>query len=819
MTTTPAATGVSEARSIASRLAGPAGGALLAAPVAWAGFASGPSVVPVTTGAAVAGLALWAALRRRDRWHLMPSGPWVLLLLVLGAIAIERSGCAEVSRVRGLQWVGYAAVHLLGLQVAARSRARDVAAALTLASLAIGLSPWVVGGAAGTPGLAPVPFENPNQFAAFLGLGLWTAVGLAAASRGGRRVLGAAVAVFLLGLLAQTGSRGGLVGLGVSGCVVAWFRTAGLRIRGVSVRWILGVVVTAGVGIAVLGFRGGGVLEGSERNRLDIWVLAGESVAAHPVWGTGPATFREVFLSHQELVDVRRFAHHAHSDVVELAAEAGGAILLVAVFAVLACGVSWVRAWEASSGEGATTRWIALGAAAGATGFLVHALFDSHLRLMPLGATFAAVSALALRPLARTRTRKAAGPRVALVFVPVLVLGLLLPLLLRTGLVGTGLREATALRRAGDAGGARRALDGVLRRAPRHPEALALEATLATSLALETDDPSARRERFVEAARAWAAAEAACPLRFDLPSSSATTLELMGRSDEAVAALERALAKAPALGAPWFALGRLRLRRGEVRDAILPLRRAIELDPALLPLVVRELVSRGVRGSRIREILPRDLDRLRDLARVLAEEGAMQEAAAARTVAWETWGEVEDGLALARVLGEVDPAAADRHVADLLERHPDDARVLGVAARRAAASLDPERAVELQRRIVALEPDSADHWQVLGRYLHEAERCEEFLEELPSAVRSAGLLFETARCREAVGDRRGALRDRIDAVAEDPERAAFRLELALQLERMGMFGRARDEAIFCLELAPDQPGCQAVVRRTSRRLR
>ena len=249
-------------------------------------------------------------------------------------------------------------------------------------------------------GWATGPFESRNSFAAFLAMGFAVALALFARAYrrdGARRAEGRerlrAVLLFLVGpglrfgapallilLVAPlTGSRAGMVGLGVAGVVVLGAITWRWRAEDVG-----GIGIWAG-GLAILlviGVLGATVLQSRERglsasaeDRLGILIDTQTIAAERPFRGVGLGAFADALHAHKS-TDLTNDWRRAHNVYFETVAEIGWPFAIVQFVAVGLIGIAAAR--------GLWTRYRAAPISAAASGALLaltlHSIVDFPLQ-------------------------------------------------------------------------------------------------------------------------------------------------------------------------------------------------------------------------------------------------------------------------------------------------------------------------------------------------------------------------------------------------------------------------------------------------------
>ncbi len=194
--------------------------------------------------------------------------------------------------------------------------------------------------------------------------------------------------------------------------------------------------------------------------------------------------------------------------------------------------------------------------------------------------------------------------------------------------------------------------------------------------------------------------------------TEATRLFTAKKFPEAEAALRDLTARAPQRAKPWFLFGRIRHALGDNDAAIDFLRKAIALDPRMMPAhndLGILLQGRGeldqaeacYRGAI--ELAPHFAEAMSNLGAVLAERGRLEQA-----TAWYGRAIAEDG--------------------DYADAHNN----LGAVLVRLDRAGDAET---LHRRAIALKPGFADAHYNLGVALHDQGRFDEALASYAEAVR------------------------------------------------------------------------------------
>lgn len=243
------------------------------------------------------------------------------------------------------------------------------------------------------PGRSPFgPYYNYNHAANLFALGALAGVALIAdrvASTNERNpdfwaktALLACPLILVLGSLAATTSRGGLLSLLVGALVLARLAPRSF------LRWSMGSALLAVASYwgllyasSSLGRFSWGSLIVSSGFRAHLYRGALDVICDFPLFGIGLGVFREVYPSYQSAA-VKGIVDHVHSDYLELIMQIGFGGLL------LAAGLSWVARCNRSSNRD----WVSNGAVAVMVAAAAHALIDFNFHI-PANAAIAFASA------------------------------------------------------------------------------------------------------------------------------------------------------------------------------------------------------------------------------------------------------------------------------------------------------------------------------------------------------------------------------------------------------------------------------------------
>lgn len=367
--------------------------------VAFGGLRLGP--VEVLVGAAAVAWAARGVAERRLEWSPGPIQRALLIWLWVLGLSLLASASLTAGLTETAKWVEILLLVAITPVIAGGARARYViwgVAAAGVVSALLGLYQFIT--ASGPLGFilmgrfmrAYGTFQQPNPYAAHLGLSLPFAAGWALAGPVGRRermlLLGAA-GLMALGILASW-SRGAWLGLAVSATLMAallWPRVAigvGTLLLIVSPLWV-GPAASSALAQRALGM-GGGVsglnvaqVEPTDDNwsvveRLAHWQAGWRMFEAKPWLGVGIGNYEVVYGAHA----LPRWSDplgHAHNYYLNVLAETG----LVGLTAYAALGLTvWgtlARAWRRRAAR--YSRGLLL-AAIGALAYLsVHSVVDN----------------------------------------------------------------------------------------------------------------------------------------------------------------------------------------------------------------------------------------------------------------------------------------------------------------------------------------------------------------------------------------------------------------------------------------------------------
>ena len=179
-------------------------------------------------------------------------------------------------------------------------------------------------------------FANPNQLAAYLGIGLWAAASRFFAVRGLRiRASVLASAGILAAGLILTGSRGGMAAVAVMVLVAILFGASRVSFRR-TVASLAIVLVIGTLAAAALAYRFRTRTDPYPYARLQIWAAVTRAIADQPILGMGPGMLEHRYHNYNppELGSWVRYSKYfrtAHSSYLQILVETGAAGFLCAI--------------------------------------------------------------------------------------------------------------------------------------------------------------------------------------------------------------------------------------------------------------------------------------------------------------------------------------------------------------------------------------------------------------------------------------------------------------------------------------------------------
>ena len=374
---------------------------------------------------------------------------------------------------------------------------------------------------------------------------------------------------------------------------------------------------------------------------------------------------------------------------------------------------------------------------------------------------------------------------------------------------GEKLRQAHGRLSAGDLAGAERLCSEVLRKAPRHPDALHLlgvarlagghpgEAATLIRRALEGSpgnapmlehlglahlalaDPGQAESAFREAL-ARGASHGALHMRLGLALAS------QGRLPDAIAALREAARREPDVADVHLNLGNALAERGDTEEALAAYGRVLALQPGhpAAHFNIGTLHSKNGQPERAVEAFqsalssaPNDPDIHNNLGLVFAGQQRLEEAAACFR------------RAIAIAPGHVH---AWNNLGSVMQS--------GNRLDEAAASFE---------KALALRPDFVDALVNLGMLLKSRGRLQDAITHLRKAQQSdprqPAVHAELAHALRDAGDFAAAAAGYRKAIELDPESPALQYHLAESCKALGRFDEAASAYARALELKPDYP--------------
>jgi O-antigen ligase len=398
--------------------------------VLWAPLPFG-SVEPWAVGllrlAALALVAVWAVACAVRGTFVVSSSPLQLVLYAAAALAFVQSLALTgepvsedpyATRQAAATLLAFGALFSVAL-VALDRPARLARAAAALFWLGFGLSVFaILQKLSGTGEIYWLrqtsatffgPFANRNHYAGLMEVLLPMGLGplLAGAVPRERRALVAFAAVVICAAAVLSGSRGGLLSLAAAGVFLATLASVSGR-ASEGRRWrtaALGGTALAGCVVAAVMWVGADAVVaslselpdqvGSESaiSRSGIWRDATALVAARPLAGSGVGAFGVAFSAVSGAPGIA-VVRHAHNDYLQVLIDAGALGALLAILFVVGLGgavVSGVRRRDPM------IRGVALGAAAGCFGLLVHSFVDFNMQIPSNALAFLFAAALVVR--------------------------------------------------------------------------------------------------------------------------------------------------------------------------------------------------------------------------------------------------------------------------------------------------------------------------------------------------------------------------------------------------------------------------------------
>jgi tetratricopeptide (TPR) repeat protein len=297
----------------------------------------------------------------------------------------------------------------------------------------------------------------------------------------------------------------------------------------------------------------------------------------------------------------------------------------------------------------------------------------------------------------------------------------------------------------------------------------------------------------------------------------------MGRLDEALALAGEALARKPSVTL-WCRLAQIQLVRREHDEALSVTNQAILAAPdSEWPLRLRAMTlarlgrqEEAAGAARLAVATrPDSAYAWTALAEILAYTGDTAGAYAAARRAFELAPADDDVLATALFVAVLaaDWSLCERVAKAVLERQPDHAQALYALGRVAEANGDPERALQLHRRALALAPGSRNYLATiqdllvdLGRYDESIQVSERVLEFAPDHARAwCGIAQASLSARRGANALAAAARA-VDLAPED--------DFALRLYAGALWALGREaEALAAARAAAELPGPSAVPAR------
>ena len=434
-------------------------------------------------------------------------------------------------------------------------------------------------------------FNNPNHLAAFLSFAAFLSAGVMLFARihiASRLLLGFGILAMLTGV-ALTVSRAAMLGLGAGGLVFLLLTLWTVRrARPPVFKWLV-------LALLLVGGTGGGALYKANEDsllrrqlstpleadmRVHIWRAALGQHAESPWVGVGARMFYEGGVTYR---DPRTSAYtgdflFAHNEYLQVLADYGWAGLVLVALVLLTHlwnGLRFLR-WFVAERFPATgmlcsnSLALAVGGMAALVATLVHAAFEFHAHIPITAVLGAVVLGLLANPGIESevfKSRRVPGLRLLL---KILMLGASAALI--AGAATFGRADAHAglalvQNKRGDTAGALGSLARAVELDPRNA-ALAYQHGLALMDSYRPEMLEAERRRIIEtSATELTRATALNPHNYLCQVALADALDASGKTDAAMAAIQRALVLAPLYEEPRIALGMHHHRLGQFDQA------------------------------------------------------------------------------------------------------------------------------------------------------------------------------------------------------------------------------------------------------------
>ncbi len=794
--------------------------------------------VSVLHAVSVAIVVLWAASMIRGgrvRWMPTPLDLCVLLFLALVCLSASVSTCPYASRIQLFRLFNYAFIFWVLVNAVRRrcvllrlvwlivifGSAYATVALTTAQGPLLGLKNFSSGRYA-----ISLTFVNQDHFAGYLGMVCWLGVGLALGYRGARRGLLLGLSVYMAVAVLFSLSRGGALAM-AGGSVFLLSVLAYCHEKRKQLLLISSFLVLVGAFVAWLGV--GPVLDrlgtladplAAGRLRLAIWSGTIDMIAANPWSGTGPGTYIAAYSRYQK-EELTAFAvSHAHNDYLELTAEVGIPGLLSGLLCIgvlFAAGIKNILSQQESRLQA-----VGLGAFTACFAFLIHGAFEFNLHIPANALLFVMCAAFAM--LAGRLHRQDGFRRHFEVWLP----GRRRWLAYATVLLGGGgALAAVSTPQLGStfAAWAEEAkaelnLDlaaTYLKRAteldPGNSEHMVRLGDLMLARGTSATDP-VEREQFLSGALGYYQdAINACPVRSYYQTKKAFLLARWERHEEAGDAFRAAAELAPMSKFTHYDLGTHYLLQGLPDKGYPELRRALELDGQLLPIVLDELWEVDPSHAELELVIPDTFSARTAFARYLAAKGHLPQALEQYAFGFSLEPTLDNALThLRRLSAHGQHAAALEAGQQYLNRFGQDTALQQHLAKAQIGLGKLAEAIAVYESLFEESPADGDLCLALHRLLRAAGRQKEAARTLNEGLSrrpdEARLHVELALVSEAMGDLDQALKAMKKAVVLRPRNTHYRYRLGKAYSRRGLYQQALEEWARCLELDPQHAACQ-----------
>jgi len=472
-------------------------------------------------------------------------------------------------------------------------------------------------------------FVNHNHFAGYLEVIAPLGIGLAISERGLKRVFLLVLSVCMTVAIFLSLSRGGIIGLSVGiiffmmVSIYKWRARVFLMLSAFIVITLIVLVSLGGLDHILDRMSAMKTPELSGKSRLIIWRDSINILKDHLWFGTGIGTFRYSYPRYQSTPH-DFFIDHAHNAYIELATEMGITGALSALFIILTLFISVLK--NIYREYNLKFHYIAIGSLTGCLSLLVHNFTDFNFYISSNAFIFSIVASIAISSSSSEKgpllTVNLMGKKKIAYYIGVISLAFVFITLSITPFLGdlyyTTAKEHEKLKQYDSA---YYNLQKAIRYEPLNADYHSALGDLMLEMAPVLSSNDKKISSYLESLGYYNEAITRCPDRGYFYLKKAYVLQLIGRREEAEAALKTAVLLSPQTSANYYSLANLYISSGRPELALREYKEYLRIEPQETREILQELWDILPDYDTIKKVVPDIIEARREFADFLFEKG------------------------------------------------------------------------------------------------------------------------------------------------------------------------------------------------------